>query len=202
MLCSLGRGTLSESELFRFASILTFQCRWPVSKSAISRVHNWTMYFDSYTTLPLKRWHMLFMSTCPIYDLIFVSLFHHYWRDDLFQNVQLQEWQCWPAGEPRQWTLIANLLNYPDSKVHGTNMRPIWGRQDTGRPHIGPCTLLSGYRWILTYGRMSLTGLQKCMIIFALCLFCEFCFGTNGSACSFIHRPWGAWFTWRSCKCF
>ena len=27
---------------------------------------------------------------------------------------------------------------YPDSKVHGANMRPIWGRQDLGGPHVGP----------------------------------------------------------------
>ena len=26
----------------------------------------------------------------------------------------------------------------PDSKVHGANMRPIWGRQDSGGPHVGP----------------------------------------------------------------
>ena len=27
---------------------------------------------------------------------------------------------------------------YPDSKVHGDNMGPIWGRQDPGGPHVGP----------------------------------------------------------------
>ena len=27
---------------------------------------------------------------------------------------------------------------YPDSKVHGVNMGPIWGRQDPGGPHVGP----------------------------------------------------------------
>ena len=27
---------------------------------------------------------------------------------------------------------------YPDSKVHGANMGPIWGRQDLGGPHVGP----------------------------------------------------------------
>ena len=27
---------------------------------------------------------------------------------------------------------------YPDSKVHGANMGPIWGRQDPGGPHVGP----------------------------------------------------------------
>ena len=26
----------------------------------------------------------------------------------------------------------------PDSKVHGPNMGPIWGRQDPGGPHVGP----------------------------------------------------------------
>ena len=26
----------------------------------------------------------------------------------------------------------------PDSKVHGANMGPIWGRQDPDGPHVGP----------------------------------------------------------------
>ena len=26
----------------------------------------------------------------------------------------------------------------PDSKIHGANMGPIWGRQDPGGPHVGP----------------------------------------------------------------
>ena len=26
----------------------------------------------------------------------------------------------------------------PDSKVHGINMGPIWGKQDPGGPHVGP----------------------------------------------------------------
>ena len=26
----------------------------------------------------------------------------------------------------------------PDSKVHGANMVPIWGRQDPDGPHVGP----------------------------------------------------------------
>ena len=27
---------------------------------------------------------------------------------------------------------------YPDSKVNGANMGPIWGRQDPGGPHVDP----------------------------------------------------------------
>ena len=30
---------------------------------------------------------------------------------------------------------------YPDSKVHGTNTGPTWGRQDPGGPHVGPMNL-------------------------------------------------------------
>ena len=29
-------------------------------------------------------------------------------------------------------------ITIPDSKVHGANMGPIWGRQDPGGPHVGP----------------------------------------------------------------
>ena len=31
-----------------------------------------------------------------------------------------------------------NAYDIPDSKVHGANMGPIWGRQDPGGPHAGP----------------------------------------------------------------
>ena len=31
-----------------------------------------------------------------------------------------------------------DVRKYPDSKVHGANMGPIWGRQDPGGPHVGP----------------------------------------------------------------
>ena len=29
-------------------------------------------------------------------------------------------------------------MQFPDSKVHGANVGPIWGRQDPGGPHVGP----------------------------------------------------------------
>ena len=32
-------------------------------------------------------------------------------------------------------------IQRPDSKVHGVNMGPIWGRQDPGGPHVGPMNL-------------------------------------------------------------
>ena len=36
------------------------------------------------------------------------------------------------------WSFCCMAWTYPDNKVHGANMGPIWGRQDPGRPHVGP----------------------------------------------------------------
>ena len=33
----------------------------------------------------------------------------------------------------------------PDSKVHGANMGPIWGREDPGGPHVG---LMNFANWV------------------------------------------------------
>ena len=35
---------------------------------------------------------------------------------------------------PQPWCACCD----PDSKVHGSNMGPIWGREDPGGPHVGP----------------------------------------------------------------
>ena len=34
--------------------------------------------------------------------------------------------------------VLSNLSRSPDSKVHGANMGPIWGRQDPGGPNVDP----------------------------------------------------------------
>ena len=43
-------------------------------------------------------------------------------------------------------TKLVDDLEYPDSKVHGANMGPTWGRQDPGGPHVDPMNLgIRGY---------------------------------------------------------
>ena len=37
--------------------------------------------------------------------------------------------------------MAAETHPYPDSKVHGANMGPTWGRQDPGGPHVGHVNL-------------------------------------------------------------
>ena len=46
------------------------------------------------------------------------------------------------------WRMYVSV-NYPDGKVHGANMGPIWGRQDPGGPHVGAMNFIIGvgYHW-------------------------------------------------------
>ena len=39
---------------------------------------------------------------------------------------------------PFVWRQPTSDCGYPDNKVHGANMVPIWGRQDPGGPHVDP----------------------------------------------------------------
>ena len=36
----------------------------------------------------------------------------------------------------------SQTASFPDSKVYGANMEPIWDRQDPGGPHVGPMSLV------------------------------------------------------------
>ena len=31
-----------------------------------------------------------------------------------------------------------SLKGFPDNKVYGANMGPVWGKQNPGGPHVGP----------------------------------------------------------------
>ena len=42
---------------------------------------------------------------------------------------------------------------YPNSKVHGANMGPSWGRQDPGGPHVGPMNFAI---WVVYFIQMDI----------------------------------------------
>ena len=56
------------------------------------------------------------------------SAFYSVWRDGLFHKLL----QMGIGGN------FLTVLSDPDSKVHGANMGPIWGRQDPAGSHVGP----------------------------------------------------------------
>ena len=61
---------------------------------------------------------------------------------------------------------ICQGVQDPDSKVHGANMWPIWGRQDPGGPHVGPMN--SALRGVIR----SLDLLVKLMSL--VCSLCQY----------------------------
>ena len=55
-----------------------------------------------------------------------------------YDGVYIREAATHQCITPRGPADYSNVHNDPDSKVHGTNMGSVWGRQDPGGPHVGP----------------------------------------------------------------
>ena len=53
------------------------------------------------------------------------------------------------------------IYAHPNSKVHGANMGPIWGRRDPGGPHVGPMDFAIWGNW---YGHLSKMQMLPCFI--------------------------------------
>ena len=84
----------------------------------------------------------------------------------------------------------------PDSKVHGANMGPIWGRQDPGGPHVGPMNFaiwagdtrsqdISSYNTDLVFPRI--TQVPHNFTTHSICTLFKFCWGSQWNHCqSFV----------------
>ena len=105
--------------------------------------------------LQFSVWNISF----PLFKLLVISTEWHIWQVStptkyVIYNkqsvVQLYEKQrntmnsgnraCHPIGVVGGY----HSGDLPDSKIHGANMGPIWGRQDPGGPMLAPWVLLSG----------------------------------------------------------
>ena len=85
------------------------------------------------------------VSTFPIVVILFhgcvpEELYHH-----ILSVVSYISWESWAFASiiaMQSMMCASNWVQYglsvPDSKIHGANMGPIWGRQDPGGPHVGP----------------------------------------------------------------
>ena len=64
----------------------------------------------------------------------------------------------------------------PNSKVHGDNMGPIWGRQDPGGPHVGPMNFAI---WDSLHAYLFNSFGEKKIMSRLVLLFCLFVTGGN-----------------------
>ena len=90
---------------------------------------------------PEKNIAGLILSRMKVIDIVWYNLCIYIER-----TIKLF-WHFYSFGHRSKSTCIMAhfqhcALDHPlGSKVHGANMRPIWGRQDPGGPHIGPMNL-------------------------------------------------------------
>ena len=78
------------------------------------------------TGFPYKNISLIYASLFILGNIRFLSAFCY--------NFLVQE-----AGI--HYLLSIPIYYIPDSKIHGANMGPTWGRQDPGGPHVGPMNL-------------------------------------------------------------
>ena len=77
--------------------------------------------------------------------------------------------------------ILRRHVSIPNSKVHGTNMGPIWGRQDPVGPHVGPmnlaiwnaditdnfakknctCVLIAPHEWHFSHAELDILDLNS-----------------------------------------
>ena len=62
-------------------------------------------------------------------------------RRSSWTAARLQETETGNCSQARVVHTLAFQFPFSDSKVHGANIRPTWGRQDPGGPHVGPMNL-------------------------------------------------------------
>ena len=84
------------------------------------------IYFTRCTCLWIKMW-VIFLDVLEYLGNPVQVDVRHSLRDDKWQDY---------IGKTSMTTVHHG--NTPKSKVHGANMGPIWGRQDSGGPHVGP----------------------------------------------------------------
>ena len=89
-----------------------------------------------------------------------ISSLNVWWQYDMFTA-----WLCfvllWLCCEFQQIHTV-----YPDSKIHGANIGPTWGRQDPGGPHVGHMNLAI---WVLIHilqGCYSVRSITKLGFMF------------------------------------
>ena len=95
------------------------------------------------------------------------------------------------------------LLLYPDSKVHGANMGPIWGWQDPDGPHVGPMKfaiwVVMGNFPMYLAGLYSLMYICIPMICHRICLSFAICICESSGKCyiliSSCKQPLWGWLT-------
>ena len=125
-------------------------------------VSSWLCLCNSAATRNIKLWldwlfsafdenfHVIHQTVSDIYLYANGFQYQRYYKEmtcvcihDLSSKTVIDEFRV----QDKLWLIdgFKQIVRYPDSKVHGANIGPTWGRQDPGGSMLAPWTLLSGY---------------------------------------------------------
>ena len=100
-----------------------------------------------------------------------------YWWPDTSQLPMLLQQSCWHMAIS-MCSFHIKGAPIPDSKVHGADMGPTWGRQDPGGTHVGPMncaiwdvmswkkTLLSTFSFLWVFSAIYILFFCRCLVLF------------------------------------
>ena len=84
-----------------------------------------------------KYEHLRFIQDLNFEMAIAIEILLHKKQGPVYLTSMLMPWQ---------------FMTFPDSKVHGVDMGPFWGRQDPCGPHVGPMNFAI---WVATLSRRT-----------------------------------------------
>ena len=116
---------------------------WPFPTNQISYTHKTAFYQLLWIWLGIKANAKPQKLTLAIMiqnlhpTEIFIPKFNTCYPTLVFTTIKLVVIRSWLKS--MRWARLQNRLGiYPNSKVQGANMGPIWGQQDPGGSHVAP----------------------------------------------------------------
>ena len=94
--------------------------------------------------------NMKYNKSHGVFGVVVEALCNHgysYGNGSTVEYIQCGEGGIWDkVPRPCAGKVLGKALFFPDSKVHGANMGPTWGREDSGGLHVGHMYLVI---WVL-----------------------------------------------------
>ena len=114
-----------------------------------------------------ENWLSIWSSACIHYDGTSVIVHPYWWAVECGVSfvISMEKWYHKISSVHTMhivlftWSIIYGGRHHPDSKVHGANMGPIWGRQDPGGPHVGPMNFVI---WAVPFRHVSIGAHRTC----------------------------------------
>ena len=129
LMCQLGR--IASAIVLDYWPRSDKKLTWVDNFSSICSILQWLDWLTHFLGL-INFSRIIWGTNCNDHSYL------HFFIDDVLKWTSIMLRLYWLAVAVAYCSAFCSYYkNYPDSKVHGANMGPIWGRQDPGGSHVG-----------------------------------------------------------------